>query len=321
MEFTSLSVFLAVVEDLNFTKAAERLYTSQQNVSSHIRKLENQYNVTLFVRRPQLRLTAEGEAMAEFAKLVISSEAALVSRFADLSSQPVGILHMGISYQRSQIFMPGIWSRYRECHPNISLRMREQMTVKLLEELQQGKLDLIVGIDIPQMSYLTVIPLSYESIYCIVSKHTFCEMYGKEWKARLKKYRQDGFDLAELKNQPLVLPSHDNQVRNRIDQLFRKLQITPNIVLETSSHSLITSLCSLNGSISLVSPLSLYEMLHRRTQLTDNVYSFKVKDLPSSCVSVAYRKDSELPRFVLDMVDAVREEFCYYNDELHAHFN
>lgn len=320
MEFTSLSVFLTVVEEMNFTKAAERHFTSQQNVSNHIRRLEKYYQVNLFVRRPILRLTAEGEALADFARMVISGEAALVSRFADLSSRAVGILHMGISYQRSQIFIPGIWSRYRELHPNISLRMREQMTISLLEELLDGTLDLIVGVDIPQTNTLNIIPLSYESCICVVAQSTFQKVFPGDWAERLERYNREGVSVSDLKNLPLVLPSHDNQLRARIDQVFRKEQLYPNIVLETSSHSLLTKLSSLNGNISLVSPLSLFEMLHSNQHMLDNCYTFKVKDMAVSCIGVAYRKDIIQPQYVLDMVDVVCEEFNYYNTDLAARF-
>ena len=63
MYLEEFNVFLTVVEEMNFTRAAERLYITQQALSGHIRRLEEHYGVTLFRRRPTLKLTAEGEAM------------------------------------------------------------------------------------------------------------------------------------------------------------------------------------------------------------------------------------------------------------------
>ena len=60
---TSMQYFLVVVEELSISRAAERLYVSQQCVSSHIKKLEQQYRVELFTRKPVFSLTEEGKAL------------------------------------------------------------------------------------------------------------------------------------------------------------------------------------------------------------------------------------------------------------------
>ena len=62
MNLRSLHYFLIAAEEMNFTKAAERLFISQQALSSHIKRLEDEYGVRLFERRPALHLTLEGEA-------------------------------------------------------------------------------------------------------------------------------------------------------------------------------------------------------------------------------------------------------------------
>ena len=59
----SMQYFLVVAEELSISRAAERLYVSQQCVSSHIKKLEQQYCVELFVRKPAFCLTEEGKAL------------------------------------------------------------------------------------------------------------------------------------------------------------------------------------------------------------------------------------------------------------------
>ena len=61
MNFSNLQYFVTLAEELNYTKAANRLYISQQALSVHISKLETYYNVTLFVRSNPLELTAAGK--------------------------------------------------------------------------------------------------------------------------------------------------------------------------------------------------------------------------------------------------------------------
>ena len=63
MELNAFHIFLTVVEEMNFSRAANRLYITQQSLSGHIKRLEEHYHVRLFQRRPRLSLTPEGEAM------------------------------------------------------------------------------------------------------------------------------------------------------------------------------------------------------------------------------------------------------------------
>ena len=60
---TSQKMFLLAVEEMSFTKAAKRAYITQQALSDHIRKLEQEYQASLFERKPHLALTPAGLAL------------------------------------------------------------------------------------------------------------------------------------------------------------------------------------------------------------------------------------------------------------------
>lgn len=68
MNFTNLKYFSVLAEELNFTRAAKRLYISQQALSSHINKLEQHYQSQLFIRTTPLELTPAGQCLYLFAK-------------------------------------------------------------------------------------------------------------------------------------------------------------------------------------------------------------------------------------------------------------
>ena len=60
---TSEQLFLLLAEELNFTRAAERAFISQQGLSDHIRRLEKHYGTALLTRRPRVALTPAGAAV------------------------------------------------------------------------------------------------------------------------------------------------------------------------------------------------------------------------------------------------------------------
>ena len=112
MSIRALTYFLVAAEELNFTKAAGKLYVTQQTLSNHIKRLEEQYDVQLFNRYPRLRLTL-CECMVRYATRILRLERAMNAEFADLSQDTSGVLLVGCSRMRGKYYLPKIWSVYR----------------------------------------------------------------------------------------------------------------------------------------------------------------------------------------------------------------
>lgn len=74
MDTISLYYFTEAAKDLNFTQTANRLFLSQQNLSSHIARLESKCGCKLFQRKPKVQLTYEGELFLAYAKEAVASE-------------------------------------------------------------------------------------------------------------------------------------------------------------------------------------------------------------------------------------------------------
>ncbi|POX49103.1 LysR family transcriptional regulator [Streptomyces sp. Ru71] len=122
-----LRYFLAVAEELHFTRAAERLYVSQPALSKQIRALERQLGVELFHRdRHSVALTPAAEALLPHARRVLAAwtdGAAAVEavRAAQRSTLVVG---MSTSPGRGGL-LPAIRSRFTAAHPHVTLRLRQ----------------------------------------------------------------------------------------------------------------------------------------------------------------------------------------------------
>lgn len=316
MNLNTFSAFLTVVEEMNFTRAAERLYISQQALSGYIKRLEEHYGVTLFQRKPILKLTAEGEAMVACARQMLESENALSRRLADITQNASAVLTFGISYQRSGVFFPGIWNQFHNLHPNISVRVHEHMTDKLLDELQSNRIDIMVGLDIAERPNLTVLPLVEEHMHCVLSEALLRQYFPDNWQEHLDRFREHGADLALLRDVPMLLLPSSNRIRSAVDQMFLKYRILPNIVLECSQQTVLFNAACCSSGVAVINPISLYQELRTQQLLPPHCHSFPLQDAPVYTVSLAFRSDIPQPQYVLDFAHCVQEEFRYYNDLL-----
>ncbi|MFE5022302.1 LysR substrate-binding domain-containing protein [Streptomyces sp. NPDC056656] len=122
-----LRYFVAVAEELHFTRAAERLYVSQPALSKQIRMLERQMGTELFDRdRQGVRLTLAGAALLPHARAVLAAwetgaEAVERARAEQLATLVVG---MSTSPGRGGL-LPAVRSRFTEAHPDARIRLRQ----------------------------------------------------------------------------------------------------------------------------------------------------------------------------------------------------
>ncbi|MEU7010632.1 LysR substrate-binding domain-containing protein [Streptomyces sp. NPDC046332] len=123
-----LRYFVAVAEELHFTRAAESLYVSQPALSKQIRALERQLGAPLFERdRHGVRLTPVGTALLPHARAVLAAwdEAQTALRRAkEAAGDATLVVGMSTSPGRGGL-LPAIRSRFTEAHPEVRLKLRQ----------------------------------------------------------------------------------------------------------------------------------------------------------------------------------------------------
>ncbi|MBK3575583.1 LysR family transcriptional regulator [Streptomyces sp. MBT65] len=122
-----LRYFVAVAEELHFTRAAERLYVSQPALSKQIRALERQLGTELFRRdRQGVALTAAGTALLPYAERVLALWAEAGSALAEATAAERSTLVVGMSTSPGRGgLLPAIRSRFTAAHPEAVVRLRQ----------------------------------------------------------------------------------------------------------------------------------------------------------------------------------------------------
>jgi DNA-binding transcriptional LysR family regulator len=169
VELRQLRYFVAVAEELNFTRAAERLHIAQQPLSAAIARLEQQLGARLFERTTRrVHLTEAGAALLEPARAALQAAEAAVDAARAVAAGEAGDVSLGLSsgawYGLGQLF-EALGARY----PGLRLHVHQQSTRPLLDAVRAGRLDLAVGLCVREPAGLAAFRLKDEPVLLAVA--------------------------------------------------------------------------------------------------------------------------------------------------------
>ena len=308
MHFHHFYYFLAVVKEMNFTRAAQQLHISQQALSVHIQKLEEQYGVVLFERKPSLRLTFAGEQLAFYARRILQEERYMNASLADIVENKKAKLAIGSTRSISNLLIPLVWEQYHQQQPHIILSLVEAMTANLDALLEKDEVDLYIGVNAPPRTNTCRVVLAKESFYCVINPLLLRTHMPKNWRKFLSNCR-DGVDLLQLKNLPFIVPPQGNLLRVAIEDVFSASSIRPYIVFETFNHDLIFQLSKAGNGVGLLSRMVLRRFLQQKTR-EDNFYVIPIKNkLTPYSFELVYKTLETRPHFLEVFIDITKQVF------------
>ena len=152
MTLTELKYIVAVARERHFGRAAEACFVSQPTLSVAIKKLEEELGTQIFERGShEISMTPAGERIVSQAQRVLD-EAARVKEIARQGRDPlVGPLRLGVIYTIGPYLLPGLVRQLLKDAPEMPLLLTEHFTIKLMELLKNGEIDVaIMALPLPQ---------------------------------------------------------------------------------------------------------------------------------------------------------------------------
>ncbi len=206
INFLNLEYFLVAAEELNFTKAAKKLFISQQSLSNHISNMEKEFDVILFNRTTPLTLTYAGQALKEKAKQMLELRDETYRQLADIKDFSVGQLTLGLSHTRGRVILPEILPVFKDRFPNIDLKLVEGNSSELADDLLHGNIDLIIDMLPFKVENVETVPICEEEILLAV-RTAFWNMHFRA----LKRDQSPAFRTYRLKASGKLPISSDQQ--------------------------------------------------------------------------------------------------------------
>ena len=219
-------IFYVVAKNNHMTRASEELFISQPAISQAIKKLESQLGGTLFLRSNKgMELTEEGKMLYSYIKdaieLINNAEADFTS-FKDLDK---GEIKIGISTTLTKLVLMDTIKNFHKDYPNIDIKITNELTSNLIEDLKRGKLDFVIyneG-DINETGVDTK----------IISKLKEGFIYNPTY------YKDEISSFKDLNKYPLILQKSESNSRRKLDSYLLDNKIILKPKMEVVSQDLV----------------------------------------------------------------------------------
>jgi DNA-binding transcriptional LysR family regulator len=245
MEIRHLRYFITVAEELNFSRAAEKLCIAQPPLSQQIRALEQELDVQLFDRQKRpIQLTPAGQVFLDEAYRILSQLEQAVRTTKRIGSGEKGRLSIGFTSSIANSVLPDILRNFCGRFPEIELVWRELSTFEQIQSLRDRQID--VG-----FFHLTHAIAEYDDLdfRIIIEEPLIIVLPEKHSLATHSK-----IDLKDLKNEVFVLPSRQfaSGLSEQVYDLFYQANITPNVIQEATFMLTVLGLVAGGIGVSLL---------------------------------------------------------------------
>lgn len=273
VELRQLEYFVAICKEMHFSRAAEKLCTTQSNLSQQIKFLENELGLPLFDRLgKRITLTDAGKILLEQSKIIFEHVDYAKRAISDLQKMEGGRLDIGILPGDGDLLFDALLVDFHKAYPKLSIRVTE--TTDVYEQVLDGTRDLgVTTVPLKPDERISIIPLFHEEFaLAIRSDHP------------LAKSNVIPFDhLEQLK---MVMFGSEHQITKLVHSCCQKKGIVMDNPIVTSTLSTLLSLIHQGVGASILPRLLLDSLQH------ESIIAVKLIDpTPSQDICIIYRKD------------------------------
>ena len=314
LSLVSLQYFLVAAEEMNFHRAADRLYISQQALSAHIGRLESSLDVKLFDRGTPLALTDAGKTLYRYGQDIFQSLDDCSREIDDIKDFRYGSLTIGIPVTRGSLMLPPLITDFHTAFPHIHLDLVESDTPKLIDLLCSSAIDLYIGYIPDDQKQISSVPIYHER-FAIIIPHKFMD--------RVDSSKDDGKDdsltFTAFARLPFVAQAENTRNGEMFKALCSRYGIEPDVVLTT--QNLITqislSTCGLGACVVPAAFVTTNVLTAENTLLfnpevmkTNRIFYIDTDWLPNkTSVGICWKKNRPVTRAMREFIKTSQRVF------------
>ncbi len=276
MDFRTLRYFTAVAQELNFTRAAEKLQMSQPPLSAQIKALEEDLGTQLFIRgNRSLKLTDAGHLFYRRAMQMLELSDKTRSELSVFGRELSGRICLGVVDGRAP-FLAARWiAGFHEEFPLVTFSLWKGSSDDVLNRLARGLSDAAIIAAPYDTEHLEGVSVGREPwVAMIARQHPLSDAYG------------DSIPLHALADQPLIVPARASRVQ-AIRSWFGEIDREPHILCELSDYANAIALVEQNAGICIFpqttytpNPLVSVKVITQTAKYAENVLVYDKSQPP-----------------------------------------
>ena len=247
MNFQQLRIISETVrQNFNLTGVANALFTSQSGVSKHIKDLEDELNIELFIRKGKrfIGLTEPGKELVKIVERILFDTKNIKHLAEQFSNHDQGQLTIATTHTQAQYTLPSVVTQFKKTYPKVHLILHQSSPGELLSMLIDGQADIGIAtealdsaVDLVSFPYYT-----WQHAVIVPSGHPLQSIYPLTLEA-----------IAEF---PIITYHHGFTGRSRIDQAFAKAGLVPDIAMSALDADVIKTYVRLGLGIGIVASVA-----------------------------------------------------------------
>ncbi len=308
MNFISLYYFSVVVEEMNITRASERLSISQQALSKAIIRLENELGAKLFERKPEFSLTYSGNRFYEATKQILFTKESVLDELEEIRLEKKGMLRIGITASRSEMLLPLVMPEFTKKHSETRIKFIQGYRKYIADSLRNDEIDILIDFMPILVDNIVTIPLLSEQFLLVVPKSLIHNKFGIQYQNVINSMHSH-VDLALFEDFPYVLMSNRNRSRVIFEQYALKSGTEIHLISEMDSNTALLYLACKGVGVTIY-PVSFTGMHKEIFNNPDSpVEAFPIRDRSTfGDLVIAYKKTKRINTALYDFIEIAVEK-------------
>lgn len=265
MNFQQLRIIReAVQQNFNLTEVAAALFTSQSGVSKHIKDLEDELGVELFVRRGKrlLGLTEPGKELAVIVDRMLQ-DARNIKRLADqFADAQTGQLTIATTHTQARYALPQVVARFKAAYPKVHLVLHQGSPAEIVAMLESGEADVGIATEALDKHGAFVTFPFYDWHHAVVVP----QGHALAGSGRLT--------LEQLAELPLITYHEGYTGRERIDASFSAAGLAPDLVMSALDADVIKTYVQVGLGVGIIASMAFEPQRDAGLQLISAAHLF-----------------------------------------------
>jgi len=274
-------------QDLNLSRAAKKLHTSQPGISKQIQLLEEELGVEIFIRngKRMASITPPGQTIVEIAEKILIEENNLRCVGQEFTDKDVGSLTVATTHTQARYALPPTIRQFTTRYPKIKLTIRQGNPTQISKLVTSGEADIAIATEAIEFFHELVMLPCYQWNRCIITPPEHPLLSLRE------------ISLEAIVKYPIITYDFAFTGRSKINQAFEARGLVPNVVLTALDADVIKTYVELGLGIGIVAQMAFDPSRDKHLRSIDAGHLFE-----SSTTRIGIRKNSYLRGYVLDFI-------------------